>query len=52
MQVDSFLSGFVSRENKGAVILIPKPKVASASLVARSISLDRQSPIPSPKKGA
>jgi len=32
-----FLSGFVSIENKGAVILIPKLKVASSSLVARSI---------------
>ena len=32
------LSGFVSRENKGAVILIPKLKVASSSLVGRSIS--------------
>jgi len=30
------LSGFVSCENKGAVILIPKLKVASSSLVARS----------------
>ena len=30
-----FLSGFVSCGNKGAMILIPKLKVASSSLVAR-----------------
>jgi len=32
-----FLSGFVSIENKGSKLLIPKLKVASSSLVARSI---------------
>jgi hypothetical protein len=33
-----FLSDFVSIENKGAKVLIPKLKVASSSLVARAIS--------------
>jgi len=32
-----FLDGFVSCENKGPVIQIPKLKVASSSLIARSI---------------
>jgi hypothetical protein len=37
MHIDFFLTGFVSCENKGAVILIPKLEVAGPSLVARSI---------------
>jgi len=37
-----FLSDFVSIENKGAEVLIPKLQVASSSLVARSTFSNRK----------
>ena len=48
MHVDFSSVVFVSCENKGAVILIPKLKVAGSSLVARSIfsAIKSQSLIP------